>query len=89
MILIDDVLSPEKMLKNPEFTSQDQVILIEKILDFAERLSAMKSEFEIVGADLELAKIAEQAKEEGLDTQENKEAVDAFMALLMKNRNNL
>lgn len=81
-LALDVLLDPTKLLSQQELSLTDLFLATDQILNYIQKLEALKDEIMIPNEDLELKRIAE---EEGVDLKEgDEEMVENFMKLFKR-----
>jgi len=83
-LTIDYVLDPQRLFGNEGLSSADYFIVVEKLIQYIDQLSQLRSEIEISGDSLELKKIAEEDTGVDLSDEESQRTVEEFMKLFRK-----
>lgn len=84
-LALDYVLDPKRMFSG-ELSLPDLFLVIEKLQMYIDNLNQMMSDITIPGSDQILKKLAEDNKNESINSEESKKAVDEFLALFKKDR---
>ena len=83
-LVIDNVLSPEKLLNSPDFNSADMLLVVDKLIGYITTLNDMFNEIRIKDSDQVLKKLSEDKNDATLDSPESKAAIEEFMKLFKK-----
>lgn len=83
-LAMDYILSPERLFNSGDLTTADMFLVVEKLISYIDQISQLQSEVAVKGADLELRQLGEDMQDDGIDTEENREAVENFMRLFNK-----
>lgn len=86
-LTIDWVLDPQRLFGNEGLSTADYFIVVEKLIQYIDQLSQLKSEIEISGDSLELKKIAEDETDVDLGDPDAQKTIDEFMKLFRKENN--
>lgn len=82
-LALDYVLDPKRMFSG-ELSLPDLFLVIEKLQLYIDNLNQMMSEISIPNSDQILKKLADENKNNELESEESKKTVEEFMALFKK-----
>lgn len=82
-LAIDYVLTPERMFSQ-DFSSADLFLVIEKLMQYIEQLNSLMETTTVKDSDQILKKLAEQKKNNAIDSEESKQVIEDFMAIFRK-----
>lgn len=84
MMVMEYALDPARLLDPNQFTAADSLLIIERLMAYAQQLSDMMDEVTVKDSDKLLKKIAEENDNTDMESEDSKNMVRNFMDLFKK-----
>lgn len=85
MLAIDYITAPERMFGS-DMSVQDIFLVVDKLYGYIQQLEELKDEVTVVGSDIELRKLSDEAENIDFSDEESKKVVNDFLGLLRKDK---